>query len=321
MAIGADVSFLPQAEAQGTVFRMNGQQTEGLQILQAKGYNWVRLRLFVEPTQQPNTLAYTIAEAQKAKSMGFKFLLDLHYSDTWADPTKQGIPAAWQNMNHAQLVAEVQTWTQQTIAAFVAASVQPDAVQIGNEVSNGILWPDGQLPYNWQSFLDLVSAGIAGLQAATPAGNRPLIVFHDDQGGNMYGTWWFFDHLVAANVPFDVIGLSYYPWWQGSLASLQQNLAGSGARYGKPIFVVETAYAWQTMNYPAGDGPYPETRAGQRAFYDDVAKAVTTSTNGVGVFWWEPAVSSSTESALTPRSLFDDKGHELGALNVYKKCL
>src|SRR5436305_751020 len=125
-AIGADVSFLAQVEKQGAVFKDNGVPRPGLQILKDHGYNWVRLRLFHTPAQLPNNLEYTISLAKDAKKLGFKFLLDFHYADDWADPGKQPIPKAWQGKSHQELVQAVFEYTHDTIAAFRDAGVLPD---------------------------------------------------------------------------------------------------------------------------------------------------------------------------------------------------
>jgi arabinogalactan endo-1,4-beta-galactosidase len=164
-AIGADVSFLGAAEKQGVVFRDSGVPRPGLQVLKDHGYTWVRLRLFHSPTDLPNSLDYTIALAKDAKKLGFKFLLDYHYADGWADPGKQPIPKAWQGMSHKQLVDAVFTYTRNTIAAFRDAGVLPDMVQIGNEITNGTLWPDGKLPDSWGNFAQLIYAGVNGVDA------------------------------------------------------------------------------------------------------------------------------------------------------------
>ena len=148
-AIGADLSFLKSAEDRGFIFKEGDTAKPGLVIFKDHGYNWIRLRLFHSPTQLPNNLDYTIALAKKAKESGFKFLLDYHYSDTWADPGKQFIPKAWTGMSHSQLVKAVFEYTRETIKAFREAGVLPEMVQIGNEVINGMLWPDGKLPENW----------------------------------------------------------------------------------------------------------------------------------------------------------------------------
>ncbi len=208
IAIGADVSFLSQAETQGTVFRDQGAAGPGLQILRRHGYGWVRLRLFNAPTTLPNDLAYTLAEAKQAKALGFGLLLDFHYSDDWADPGHQITPLAWQKLNHPQLTDAVFAYTRDSIAKFREAGVLPDMVQVGNEVTAGILWPDGKLPDNWDNFTDLISAGIRGVAEGSRPERTPKIMIHIDKGGDIEATRWFFSHLAAAHVNFDVIGQS-----------------------------------------------------------------------------------------------------------------
>ena len=147
------------------------------QIFKDHGYNWIRLRLFHSPDRLPNDLRYTIAQAKEAKALGFKFLLNYHYSDTWADPQKQFIPTAWEGMSHDELVEAVERYTHDTMTAFRDAGVMPDMVQIGNEVIAGMLWPDGRLPQNWDNFADLLKAGIRGVEAAS--GNATRTADHD----------------------------------------------------------------------------------------------------------------------------------------------
>ena len=323
LALGADVSFLPQAEQQGTVFRDQGVAHPGLAILKHHGYGWVRLRLFNDPKTLPNNLQYTIDEAKKAKAMGYGLLLDLHYSDDWADPAHESTPVAWQKLKHKQLVEAVFAFTRDTLAAFKQAGVLPNMVQVGNEITSGILWPDGKLPDNWDNFIELLDAGIRGVAAGSAAdgtaAQRPLIMLHIDQGGHMEQTKWFFSHIVAAHLPFDVIGQSYYPWWQGSLSDLKTNLDFMARAYRKPIIIVETAYSWRADNYMTKPGPYPETPAGQRDFLQALTAVVEATPNhlGRGIFWWEPAV----RGPLARRGLFDDDGNALPALNVFDTCI
>jgi arabinogalactan endo-1,4-beta-galactosidase len=167
----------------------------GLEIFKDYGYNWIRVRLSHTPTDLPNNIEYTIALAKDAKKLGYRFLLDYHYSDTWADPGKQFLPKAWEGLSHAQLVKAVFEYTKQTMSAFRQAGVLPDMVQIGNEVINGMLWPDGRLPENWDNFADLVKAGIAGAGAGTGDAARPRIMIHIDRGGDKARTKYFFDEL------------------------------------------------------------------------------------------------------------------------------
>jgi arabinogalactan endo-1,4-beta-galactosidase len=315
-AVGADVSFLAHAEKLGTVFKDRGEAKPGLQILKDHGYNWVRLRLFHTPDRLPNNLEYTIAEAQNVKKLGFKFLLNFHYSDTWADPQKQFIPRAWKGKSHDELVQAVEEYTEQTIRAFREAEAMPDMVQIGNEVIGGMLWPDGRLPNNWQNFADLQKAGIRGVEVASRGTTRPKILMHIDRGGNVASTKFFFDNCQQHGIDFDIIGQSFYPWWHGSLEDLRDNLAFTANRYNKDILLVEVAYNWRPAEYRDEPGPFPETPEGQREFLEAVAQIVreTPNNRGKGVFWWEPAVPPSP---ISSRGMFDRDGNALPVIGVF----
>lgn len=316
-AIGADLSFLKQAEDRGVVFKDNGEAKPGLQIFRDHGYNWIRLRLFHTPTRLPNNLEYTITLAKDAKKLGFKFLLNYHYSDTWADPGKQYIPKAWQGKSHTELVQTVFEYTRDTIIAFRDANALPDMVQIGNEISNGMLWPDGKLPDNWDSFAELLKAGINGVDAGRGNTKRPLIMIHIDKGGNKKRTKAFFDKWNSYGVGYDIIGQSYYPWWHGSLLDLRDNLTFMANVYQKDIIVVEVAYNWKPSEYRNKLAPFPETPEGQRQFLDEVNRVVlsTPHNRGKGVFWWEPAVMGG----LRRRGMFDDDGNALPVITVFDR--
>lgn len=317
-AVGADLSFLKQAEDQGKIFQDNHQPKPGLEIFKDHGYNWIRLRLFHTPTQLPNSLPYTIALAQAAKKLGFKFLLDYHYSDTWADPGKQFIPKAWEGLSHAQLVDAVRDYTRDTTVAFREAGVLPDMVQIGNEITNGTLWPDGRLPANWDHFADILKAGIAGVEAGRGNQPRPRIMIHIDKGGDKQATKAFFDKLNSYHIDFDVIGQSYYPWWHGSLNDLRENLIFMANAYKQDIIVVEAAYNWKPAEYRNRPGPFPETPEGQREFLDELNRTVQAAPNGrgIGVFWWEPAVPGG---GIASRGMFDENGNALPVITVFDK--
>jgi arabinogalactan endo-1,4-beta-galactosidase len=316
-AVGADLSFLKQAEDGGKIFKDNGEPKPGLAIFKDHGYNWIRLRLFHTPTELPNNLEYTIALAQAAKKLGFHFLLDYHYSDTWADPGKQFAPKAWEGMTHPQVVKAVFEYTKQTIAAFRDAGVLPDMVQIGNEIINGMIWPDGRLPGNWDNFADLVKAGIAGVDAGQGEDPRPRIMIHIDRGGDKIRTKGFFDKLNSYHVNYDVIGQSYYPWWHGSLNDLRENMTFMAKEYKKDIIVVEAAYNWMPAEYKKKPGPFPETPEGQKQFLEEVNRVVQETPDGLGkgVFWWEPAVTGP----LGSRAFFDEKGNALPVITAFDK--
>lgn len=318
-AVGADVSFLAQAEKEGVVFKDNGVPKPGLQILKDHGYNWVRLRLFHTPTQLPNNLEYSIALAKSAKNLGFKFLLDYHCADDWADPGKQPIPRAWHGKSHPELVQAVFEYTRDTIAAFRNAGVLPDMVQIGNEIINGMLWPDGKLPENWDNLAQLVYAGINGVDAGRGNNPRPRIMIHIDRGADLKRTKEFFDKLNSYDIPYDIIGQSYYPWWHGSLNQLRQNLEFMAREYQKDIIVVEAAYNWKPGNYVNKPAPFPESPEGQREFLDELNRVVMETPNGrgKGVFWWEPAVKGQ----LTIRGFFDDQSNALPVVSVFDRFM
>jgi arabinogalactan endo-1,4-beta-galactosidase len=318
-AIGADLSFLKAAEESGFQFKEEGKVKPGLEIFKDHGYNWIRLRLFHTPTELPNNLDYTIALAQEAKKLGLKFLLDFHYSDTWADPAKQFIPAAWTGKSHEELVEAVFAYTRDVVNKFREAGVFPDMVQPGNEVINGMLWPDGKIPDSWDNFADLLMAGIDGIYAGSGNLPRPKIMIHIDQGGNIDRTKYFFDKIFEYGIKFDVIGQSYYPWWHGSLLDLRENLYFMANEYHKPIMLVEVAYCSEPAEYLDKPGPFPETPEGQSEFLEEVTKIVlaTPDNLGGGIMWWEPATAGLGH--VGARDFFDEEGNVLPVIRVYDK--
>jgi arabinogalactan endo-1,4-beta-galactosidase len=315
---GADVSFLRDLESKGVVFKDGGQAKPGLEILRSHGYNWIRLRIMNEPSPLPNTLAYTLAEAKAAKALGFRLLLDFHYSDDWADPEHERTPKAWAKLSHDELVKAVFNFSRDTVTAFRLQGTMPDMVQVGNEVTAGMLWPDGRLPDRWEQFAELVTAGVRGVEAGKGDLPRPAIMIHIDRGGDIERTQWFYDHLIVNHVPFDVIGQSYYPWWQGSLDDLRKNLAFMAMRYKKPIILAETAYDWHYGEDFAGKKrEFPETPEGQREYLAAVVEVVKQTPNGLGrgVFWWEPMA----EGAIAKRGIFDDEHNALPVIQVFDR--
>jgi arabinogalactan endo-1,4-beta-galactosidase len=220
-------------------------------------------------------------------------------------------------MTHAQMVDALFAYTRDTTAAFREAGVLPDMVQIGNEITNGMLWPDAKLPQNWNNFADFIKAGIAGVEAGKGNRPRPRIMIHIDKGGSWTATKAFFDKLNTYGVEFDVIGQSYYPWWHGSLNDLRENLLYTAREYHKDIIVVEAAYNWTPGNYRNKPAPFPETPEGQRQFWEEVNRVVQSVPDGrgTGVFWWEPAVAGG----LGARGFFDREGNVLPVITVFDR--
>lgn len=303
---GADISTLHALEAAGKSFSDATGTRPAEQILADHGMNLVRLRLWVQPPNEFNGLADVAAMARRIKQAHMQFLLDLHYSDFWADPGHQDTPAAWQGQDLTTLSQTVYVYTRSVVSTLARQGTPPDIIQIGNEVTAGMLWPVGQLyppagPQRWVEFTTLLKAGIAGARDGAPPGRAPQIMLHIDRGGDQGGTQWFYDHMRDYGVDYDLIGLSYYPYWHGSLSNVRSNFDSTAARYGKPIVLVETAYAWtfdDLDGYPniisqwySPPPEYPITPEGQALFIRDLLSVVARTPNhlGLGVVYWEPA--------------------------------
>lgn len=323
---GADLSMLQHLQDHGVEYRQDGKVRDPLLIFKEHGCNWIRLRLFVAPNGregQVNTLSYTLRLAKRVKQAGLDFMLDLHYSDQWADPGHQTIPAEWKALSHAQLVERVGAYTRETVAAFHREGCPPGMVAVGNEITNGMLWPDaGPLTSEakWDHLADLLKAAIRGMREGE-SGTTSKVMIHLDKGGNREACRWFFDNLQRRDVPFDVIGLSYYPFWHGTLADLKSNLAALGQTYKKDIIVVETAY--DMSGGPQKDLPFPPTEAGQQAFLEELIRVVaaTPDGRGKGVCYWAPEWISGSQwdgpkwsKQNENRALFDEQGNPRPAL-------
>jgi len=241
--IGADISFLPQLEEQGRKFLENGKEKDVLALLHEHGFNYIRLRIFVDPGNEKGYspgkgycgLSQTLAMARRIQNAGMKLLLDFHYSDYWADPQQQNKPLAWSFLDLKTLKDSLETYTTNVLLALKQQGTLPAMVQIGNEINHGILWPDGHIGQPDQ-MAELLKAGIEGVKAADPT--LPVMM-HLALGGQHDEAVFWLDNMIARGVQFDVIGLSYYPRWHGTLDDLQNNLLDLANHYHKPLIVVE----------------------------------------------------------------------------------
>lgn len=336
--VGGDISALPRIESLGGVFRHAGMEGDCLDILKAQGANCFRIRLFVNPTGRGmvvQDVPFAIDLAKRVKATGARLLLNLHYSDTWADPGHQHKPEAWRAMDFEALKKTVRTYTAGVVRRFKQAKVLPDIIQVGNEVTPGFLWPDGRLyrqsdkQPRWEEFTQLLKAGIAGVQQGLAGDDGTRIMIHIDSGGRRAQTKWFFDNLLAHDVAFDIIGLSYYPWWHGTLEDLRYNLEVTARDYQKDIMVVETAYP-NRNDFSRGKGTWTQARmawplspGGQRDFLRDVVRVVrnTPGDRGLGVIWWYPEsipVSGTHIWFNGAMAQFDRNGNVLPSAGVFK---
>jgi beta-galactosidase len=242
-SIGADISFLPQMEARGMKFFENGEEKDLIQILADHGFNYIRLRVFVNPENEKGYspvsgfcgLEYTKKMAARAKKYGMKLLLNFHYSDYWADPQQQNKPLAWKDLNFNLLKDSLKAYTKRVLIVLRDQGTLPEMVQVGNEINHGILWPDGHIS-NPDNLAELLKAGVEGVREVDPS---IIIMMHLALGGqNREATFWL-DNMIARGVDFDIIGLSYYPRWHGTLDDLKSNLNDLAGRYKKDLNVVE----------------------------------------------------------------------------------
>ncbi|MGL4756616.1 MAG: glycoside hydrolase family 53 protein [Aeromonadaceae bacterium] len=306
MIIGADVSHLPQLEAAGARFYDDALPEDLLVILKRHGINAIRIKVWNEPgghdrfpadqsgVEGYNNPDHVLALAKRAHRMGFKIMLDFHYSDWWADPGKQHMPVAWRDKPVAVVSERLYQFTHQLMSRLQGEGITPAWVQVGNEISNGMLWPLGRVPH-WDNLALFLGAGARAVKAVSPS---TQVILHLDAGRDNARCRHWFEEIIARKVPFDVIGLSYYPVWHGAMGDLASNMADLTNRFSRPVIVVETAYPWTggdgdtQPNIYTHTGPesYPMTPVGQRDFLWQLLREIhgVPQGRGLGFFYWEP---------------------------------
>lgn len=360
---GMDISTLLEVERLGGKFYNDGVEMELLSILESYNVNAVRLRLWNNPYTEDgrpygaggNDFETTYELAKRALDKHMEFLLDFHYSDFWTDPGKQTVPKAWKGKNVEQLEQAVYEYTKATLLALKEKDAFPTMIQVGNELTNGLLWPYGKVP-EYDNIAKFVNAGIRGVRAVDP---KVPIMIHLDNGGNneLYRVCWF-DEFMKRGSDFQIIGLSYYPFWHGSLEDLAKNMNDIAVRYGKELIIAEVSMGFTMEDYQtyeklpdekrkgmatkaelAAKVGYPMTPGGQCGFMQDLMTLIKNVPEGKGrgFFYWEPAcipVEGSgwaTEEALeyikekgpcgnewANQALFDYDGNALPALKLIR---
>ncbi len=307
---GVDVSTLDMLEDLGAKYYVDGEEEDALTILSDNGANYVRLKLWVDPYDEDgnaygggnNDYATTLSLAKRAKALGMDVLIDFHLSDFWADPSNQYKPKAWEDLSFSELKTTLYNYMKDTLDDFVADGVTPDMIQVGNEISAGILFDDGAIEDDdFSNLAELLESAIAGVRASDASSTK--IILHLDQGGQNSLYTWFFEGLLeeSPDLDFDVFGLSYYPMWHGTLEGLQYNLNYLATTYDKEVCIVETAYAWTTDDadedggnvFVSGDDEtcgYEASTDGQIAFMNDLVSILLNvpDDKGLGFFYWEP---------------------------------
>lgn len=360
---GMDLSSLLEVERQGGRFYDHGSSGDAMDILKAYGMNLVRLRLWNHPYAEDGSpygageddLETVLALAKRAKEKGIAWLLDFHYSDFWADPGKQVIPKAWRGMGVSELEQAVYDFTLQVLSRCKEEGLLPQIVAVGNELSNGLLWPFGEVP-QYENIVGFINAGIHAVRQVE--GNLPVMLHLDNGGNNELYRSWFDAYFENGGEDFAYIGLSYYPFWHGTLDMLRQNMADIARRYRKKLIVAEVSMGFTMEDYQKyeqlADGqrkgmatrpevaarvPYPMTPQGQVDFMKDFLAVVKEVPQGLGkgFCYWEPAWLPVPGSEwATPKAcaymgekgpggnewanqaLFDYEGNALPALEVIR---
>lgn len=283
---GVDISFLPEIEEAGVTFEnATGIEKGMLDILKESGVNTIRLRIWHTPANEHASLGEVKALAARVKANGMKVWLTVHYSDTWADPAHQAKPAAWSEASFIDLKDSVYLYTKKIMTA-----IDPDIIQIGNEINGGFLLPSGSTS-NVPDFIELLKEGIRASREVSPETKIMVHVAGFDVAS------WFYQQLKTNAVDYDYIGLSYYPIWHGKdLAVVKTIIDGLGATNSKEVIVAETAYpfslGWEDdINNVVGlseqlISDYPASPGGQKEFMQRIRKIMTDSPRGAGFCYW-----------------------------------
>lgn len=323
--LGGDISMLPVYEAGGAVYRDGaGNEVRPLEYFKDLGWNAMRVRLFVDPGQASaehrdegvcQDLDYVKRLGARIKRAGYRFMLDFHYSDTWADPGKQFMPSRWKDTPREALPDSVYAYTRYCLEALDKAGARPDLIQVGNEISNGMMWPEAKTsPFddsNWPLFTSLLSAGAKACREVCPGAK---VIIHTEKAGEWAFTKAFYSRLRS--VDYDVIGLSYYPMWHKAVGVLSATLDSLAVQFpGKPVMIVEAAAYYSHDNDRWASSPdqyaefYPISVDGQRMFTRELVAELCRHDNVTGLFWWFPEENGSCGSMMGSwlnRGLFDN---------------
>ncbi len=303
---GVDISSIIEVEAAGGVFyNEDGKEQDIFKILKNHGINYVRIRLWYDPYNEDgeafgggtNDTATGIEIAKRAVKAGMQVCLDFHYSDFWADPSKQTMPRAWADYSSSELEQAIYDYTYETIQEFIDAGAGPSMVQVGNEINNGMVFTKGKLSI--YGFDDLAKYISAGINAVKDSDESIKTVIHLAQGASESSLKYFYDNIIDQGVEFDVIGLSYYSYWHGPMSQFQSTLEALDEAYDQEICVMEYSYGYTdysndyTSNIYSSDledeGGYDTSMQGQASYIRDVNAAVASIESGIGTFYWEPA--------------------------------
>lgn len=317
MKLGIDVSTYFEELNSGATYYDGAKQVQPLDTFRANGVDYMRIRLWVHPYDEQGNpylggtcdLDNFVRLATLAQSKGYEIMLDIHYSDFWCDPGKQCVPKSWAHLNLDGLVQKVYDYTRETLLAIKEHGINLVYIQVGNEITNGMLWPFGKLVEqpdgsrtNYDSLIKLLKAGIKACREVTPSAQ---LILHLEKSYDQVIYNEYFTHMEQAGVDYDIIGYSYYPYWHGTFEQFYANVDFC-KKFGKRQMVVELGYAFTAEDYIKHDHggahlvvsnenigslgfvqEYPISREGQRHFTERFLQLAEL--HGIeAVFWWEP---------------------------------
>ncbi|KAI5116213.1 hypothetical protein M0805_005929 [Coniferiporia weirii] len=319
---GADISSLPLLESQGLSYSDGGTTKPFETILASHGFKLARIRVWTAGTY---TQSYALALAKRAKAAGMKILVDLHYSDTWADPGHQAIPASWPT-NLTGLNTQIYTYTRDLVSAFSSQGTPIDYIEVGNEINDGFLWPVGQISVNgYQGASELLHSAVSGVRAASLSVKT---IVHIANGWDASGVDSFFGGIfipgALSESDVDIFGFSFYPFYGtgATLDALSSSLKGVISTYDKDVLVVETDWPFSCPSSVALSEPsIPKSAAGQHTWVRDIESVLSglSGGRGLGVVYWEPgwvgnaALGSSCSDAL----LVDSSGATRSSISLF----
>lgn len=364
MILGIDVSTYLEELEHGAVYLDGGTPVDPLDAFVKNGVDCMRIRVWNDP-QSPSGEPYLagscdfdhyIRLGSLAKSKGYRLMMDLHYSDFWADPGKQMIPKAWRNNSLSEMIEAVYEFTKDCLMRADAAGVAPEFIQVGNEITNGILWPMGKLEQpdgirgNYENFFRLIDAGCRACREIVP---NAKIILHLERSNDKEVYQEFFTEAEKAHIDYDIIGASYYPYWHGAPEELFSNLRDC-RKFGKEMMIVELGYGFTEEAYavdgrsqrlvidaerafvPGVTEQYPLTPEGQASYICYILQRAREEDIS-GVFYWEPLwipgegicwaseagqayiheEGKSTANEWANQCLFDYQGRKLPAFDVF----
>jgi arabinogalactan endo-1,4-beta-galactosidase len=291
---GIDASFIPELRSLNILtYDKNSQVVDMLDLIKSSGINTIRIRLWHTPSSIHSSFNEVKAFSDEVRNKGLKVYLNLHYSDTWADPGHQSKPEAWNNLSFDQLKDSIYVYTKN-----VASYIQPDYIQIGNEINSGILFPEGGIN-NLNQFKQLIQKGIQAVRESSPSSK---IILH--YAGYSYAVNFYSN---INDLDYDIIGLSYYPFWHGkSLTELQNTLNSLSNNFNKEIIIAEAAYPFDslngTQNYLVNG--YPATIEGQTNYIKKINSIVMEISNGTGVCLWGGVTEAYKIPKPTPNGYY-----------------